>query len=192
MISRYEMGAVGTNLQSTWRDYTGGDTTYAVAITGTAVYVGGHFRWMNNAFAADTAGHGRRPARGHRRAGPEQRAALLLEPGPRAWRRGLRHPRDVDRDLDRRRHRPGRERAAPAPRLLPAASGTTPPPNITGTLPTDVYALGGSDPSVLYRVNAGGPELPSADDGPNWLADTARARHRCTPPAAPRRPTRPM
>ena len=32
--SRWEMGATGSGLTPTWTDYTGGDTTYAVAITG--------------------------------------------------------------------------------------------------------------------------------------------------------------
>ena len=49
------------------------------------------------------------------------------------------------------------------PRLafFPLAGGTALPRNTTGTLPNDVYLLGSptasSDPSVLYRVNAGGP-----------------------------------
>ena len=48
----------GPGQQPTWVDYTGGDTLYSVAITGTAVYVGGHLRWMNNSYAADQAGPG--------------------------------------------------------------------------------------------------------------------------------------
>ena len=56
--SRWETGATGSGQQPTWADYTGGDTLYSVAITGTAVYVGGHQRWLNNSFAADRAGPG--------------------------------------------------------------------------------------------------------------------------------------
>ena len=46
--SRWEIGARGQGLQPTWVDYTGGDSFTSVAITGAAVYVGGHQRWMNN------------------------------------------------------------------------------------------------------------------------------------------------
>ncbi len=49
------------------------------------------------------------------------------------------------------------------------------PPHVVGTLPNDVYLLGsptaGTDPSVLYRVNAAGPAIASVDDGPDWAAD---------------------
>lgn len=56
--ARWETAATGPSQQPTWVDYTGGDTLYSVAITGTAVYVGGHQRRMNNSFAADKAGPG--------------------------------------------------------------------------------------------------------------------------------------
>ncbi|HEV7862845.1 MAG TPA: hypothetical protein VGR20_09100 [Acidimicrobiia bacterium] len=46
--SRWEIAARGADLQPTWVDYDGGDSFTAVAITGAAVYVGGHMRWMNN------------------------------------------------------------------------------------------------------------------------------------------------
>jgi len=175
VISRYEMNDVGTNLQSTWRDYTGGDTTYAVAITGTAVYVGGHFRWLNNAFAADAAGPGATARTGLASLDPanglpfswnptRDRGVGVFDILPTAAGVWIGH--DTDRVANELRQRLA---------FFPLATGTTPPPNITGTLPTDVYLLGNTDPSVLYRVNAGGPELPSADDGPNWLADSTTA-----------------
>lgn len=56
--SRWETGATGSGQQPTWVDYTGGDTLYSVAITGTAVYVGGHQRWLNGENICDRAGGG--------------------------------------------------------------------------------------------------------------------------------------
>jgi hypothetical protein len=46
--SRWELGRLGSGQQPTWVDSTGGDTLTSVAVTGTAVYVGGHQRWVNN------------------------------------------------------------------------------------------------------------------------------------------------
>jgi PKD repeat protein len=172
VISRYEMNDTGTNLQSTWRDYTGGDTTYAVAITGTTVYVGGHFRWLNNAFAADAPGPGATARTGLAALDPANGLPFSWNPTRDrgvgvfdilATPAGVWIGHDTDRVANELRQRLA---------FFPLAAGTTPPPNITGTLPTDAYLLGGNDPSVLYRVDAGGPELPAADDGPNWLADS--------------------
>jgi hypothetical protein len=56
--SRWETSATGSNLNPTWADWTGGDTTTAIAITEKAVYVGGHQRWWNNPYRADNPGPG--------------------------------------------------------------------------------------------------------------------------------------
>jgi hypothetical protein len=57
-VSRWELGTSGSGQQPTWVDYSGGDTTFSVAATGVAVYVGGHQRWWNNPFSGDRAGPG--------------------------------------------------------------------------------------------------------------------------------------
>ncbi|RMF68154.1 MAG: hypothetical protein D6742_05800, partial [Cyanobacteria bacterium J069] len=39
----------------------------------------------------------------------------------------------------------------------------------------EVTAAGNTSSTVLYRVNAGGPEIAAIDGGPNWLADLSTA-----------------
>jgi hypothetical protein len=41
-----------------WINYTGGDSLKSVAVTGAAVYVQGHSRWLDNPFGQDFAGPG--------------------------------------------------------------------------------------------------------------------------------------
>ena len=42
----------------TWINYTGGDTLHGVEVTGAAVYVSGHSRWLDNPYGVDSAGPG--------------------------------------------------------------------------------------------------------------------------------------
>jgi hypothetical protein len=55
--ARFETGGVGRH-NPTWVQRTGGDSLYAVAVTGAAVYVGGHQRYLDNALGSDAKGPG--------------------------------------------------------------------------------------------------------------------------------------
>lgn len=175
-IVRWPTAGTG-DVSPTWVDATGGDTTQAVEVVGSVVYIGGHNRWVNNPYAWNTVGAAAVPRSGL--------AALDSRTGmPLAWN-------------------PGRERGVGVfamlydfgglwighdtdwvggekhPRLtgFPLASGTPLPNEVVGSVPNDVVLLGGTassvDPDVLYRVNVGGPTLASVDDGPDWSRDTA-------------------
>jgi hypothetical protein len=56
--ARFETYAQGSDIRPTWVNATGGDSLYSVAVTGAAVYVGGHQRWLNNPQGRDSAGPG--------------------------------------------------------------------------------------------------------------------------------------
>lgn len=56
--ARWGTGARGSNLKPKWVNYTGGDSLYSVNVTGAAVYVGGHQRWLDNPEGRDSAGPG--------------------------------------------------------------------------------------------------------------------------------------
>jgi hypothetical protein len=55
---RWEASSTGSVAEPTWINWTGGDSLYSVAISGAAVYVGGHNRWLDNPSGHDTAGPG--------------------------------------------------------------------------------------------------------------------------------------
>lgn len=44
--------------QPVWINYSGGDTFHSVTATDKAVFVGGHFRWLDNPYGNDSAGSG--------------------------------------------------------------------------------------------------------------------------------------
>ena len=144
-VARFRSGGRSARHQPAWVNLTGGDTLLSVAVTGSAVYVGGHQRWMNNPYAKDRA-----------RPGAVPRPSLAaLDPAtgmPLKWNPG-RNPRGVgvgalvaNRDglwiggdtkwLGNRRYR--RPRIA----LLPRRPGTKIARGRQTVLPGTVYQLG--------------------------------------------------
>ncbi len=56
--ARFETYSKARRIKPTWVNRTGGDSLYAVSVSGAAVYVGGHQRWLNNPEGSDSAGPG--------------------------------------------------------------------------------------------------------------------------------------
>ncbi|WP_018653345.1 hypothetical protein [Actinomadura flavalba] len=56
--ARWETARTGSGQKPTWVNWTGGDTLLSTSVTGAAVYVGGHQRWLNNPYGRDFAGPG--------------------------------------------------------------------------------------------------------------------------------------
>ncbi|MGC4770923.1 hypothetical protein ACLQ25_18365 [Micromonospora sp. DT44] len=57
-LVRFETAARGTGQVGTWVDFTGNDTITSVEVADNVIYLGGHFRWLNNPNASDNAGPG--------------------------------------------------------------------------------------------------------------------------------------
>jgi hypothetical protein len=55
--ARFETGGTGMHHPS-WVNYTGGNSLFAVDLTGPAVYVGGHEQWLDNPEGHKFAGPG--------------------------------------------------------------------------------------------------------------------------------------
>jgi PKD repeat protein len=140
--SRWETAATGTDLQPTWTTYTGGDTTYAVEVTESAVYVGGHFRWSNNPFGSDAPGRGAVERSGIAALDPANGMPFQWNPGRTrgvgvfdllATSQGLWMASDTD-ETGGETH----QKIA----MFPTAGGETLPAQYTGTLPGNVYSGG--------------------------------------------------
>ena len=56
--ARFETANESSSVEPTWINWTGGDSLWSVAVTGAAVYVGGHQRWLDNPAGWDSAGGG--------------------------------------------------------------------------------------------------------------------------------------
>jgi hypothetical protein len=172
-VVRWEAGATGSALQPTWVDYTGGDTLYSVAVTGTAVYVGGHQRWANNPLAPDRAGPGAVPRPGI--------AALDPVNGmPFSWNptkdRGvgtfalLATPAGLWETSDSTTVA-GEYHARVA--FFPTEGGMTVPPAVAGSLPGVVYRFGldGSAAGRTFDGSTFGPPSVPSDHGMDWSHD---------------------
>ena len=173
--ARFETHSTGANVRPSWINNTGGDTTYAVEITDSVVYTGGHARWQNNAFAADFAGQGAVSRPGIAALDPANGLPLSWNPG-RARGVGVfdfLHTADglwVASDTDRIGADFYRGRIA----LLPHHNGTQFPAIHDTHLPNDVYLaypLGGPNVATpALRVNAGGPQIAGT---PVWSSDSS-------------------
>jgi hypothetical protein len=168
--ARWETGAAGAGQQPTWVDYSGGDTLYSVAVTGSAVYVGGHQRWMNNSFAGDKAGPGAVAREGIAALDPVNGLPLSWNPGRDrgvgvfalvATAQGLWVGSDTER-IGRYEHH---ARIA----FMPLAGGAPVPEPRVGTLPGDLYRLGldGTMTRRAFDGTSAGPASPVAI-GVDW------------------------
>jgi PKD repeat protein len=174
--ARFELDVTGSGLQPTWVNYTGGDTTYAVAVTGTAVYVGGHFRYQNNPFAADRPGPGAVAREGLAALDPATGLPFSWNPGRDkgvgvfdllATDDGLWVASDTERI--------GRWELHGRIAFFPLAHGTAGLPAATGDLPGTAFQLGADGDEVVARAFDGTTVAATASvDGGG--VDWSRAR----------------
>ncbi|MEO9326139.1 hypothetical protein ABFT23_21795 [Nocardioides sp. C4-1] len=168
-VARFELAATGADAVPSWVDYTGGDTTYSVEVTGPAVYVGGHARWFNNPYASNAAGPGAVARRGIAALDPLNGLPLSWNPGRDRGvgvfdflltRQGLWVASDTTRI--------GRDQLRSRIALLPAR-GLPVAPTRAVRLPASVY-LGGPDGLSRRRFDgrhAGAPQA-APDGGLRW------------------------
>ncbi len=140
----------GSGAHPVWIDYSGGDTTYSVAVTGTAIYVGGHERWWNNGYGFESQGPGAVARSGIAALDPVNGLPLRWNPGrnPRGsgvfaflvTPAGLWFGSDTDRVA-------GEIHAKIA--FFPLAGGTSVPTPTTATLPGTLVTVPRSGSGVL-------------------------------------------
>lgn len=179
--TRWTTSATGPDVQPVWIDFTGNDTFLSVVCTGTAIYLGGHARWVNNADASDSPGPGSIPRPGIVALDPVNGMPFTWNPGrnPRgvgagallATSTGLYMGSDTDK-IGWGAAYTTRGRVA----FFPLTGGESVPQYAPPALPANIYLAGqlpnNTNTNVLYRVNAGGPLIPAIDNGPDWTDDS--------------------
>jgi hypothetical protein len=177
-VSRWSTTDTGTDVLPTWVDYTGNDSFWSVAVTGTAIYLGGHERWLNNPNGSDSPAAGAIPRPGMAAVDPASGMPLAWNPGRNPRGAGayalLATPQGLYVGSDTNyigNYQYERDEIA----FFPLAGGYTPASTTTAALPANVYEAGelptSSNTNVLYRVDAGGPAIAATDNGPDWMAD---------------------
>jgi hypothetical protein len=165
-VARFETNSSGQDIQPTWVDWTGNDSFWSVAVTGSAIYVGGHERWLNNSAGSDAPGEGATPRPGMAAVDPQNGLPLAWNPGrnPRgqgafallATSDGLYVGSDTDWIGDFLYQR---DKVA----FFPLAGGETLPTNTTGSLPGTVYRFGPrASTSTVSGVSWDGTTAPGA------------------------------
>lgn len=177
--SRFDTVDRGRNVRPLWIDYSGEDSILTEAVTGTAVYVGGHQRWLNNRYGLDTAGPGAVPRPGIAALDPDNGLPYSWNPGrnPRgagcyallATATGLWIGADTDYIGDHAYLRP---KVA----FFPLDGGEAIPPEPAPSLPGRVFEVGATAPTAAdpgrldYRTFDGsvaGPSMPTST-GVDW------------------------
>ena len=149
--SRWELNATGPNQHPTWTDWTGGDTTWSVGASGTAIYVGGHFRWWNNPYRGDAAGPGAVPREGIAALDPLTGLPFSWNPGHERGIGSFDMPTTPDgvwigSDTD---HTGGEFHQKIS--FYPMNGGTAPPAIVPYTLPGDLYNMATSNGALNRR-----------------------------------------
>ncbi len=175
--ARFQTGARGTKVQPFWVARTGRDTLLSVAVTADAVFVGGHQRWLNNDYGADTARPGAVPRAGLAALDPRSGVPLSWNPG--------RNPRGVGAAAllvtkgglwvgSDTNYIGSYEYLRPRIAFFPFAGGSALPAGWTPALPSDVYLGGGTayrPGSLVKRRFTGsttGPSRPVTASGIDW------------------------
>ncbi len=163
-ITRYETSAEGSDVQPTWVQSSGSDSFFSVAVTGTAVYGGGHPRWANNPLNSDASGGGAVARPSFMALDPVNGLPFAYNPGrePRgvgiqailATSTGLWLGYDTDW-MGNLKYR--RQRIA----FMPLAGGYTPAAATTATLPAAVYLPGSGATDLAARTFDGTTAGPS-------------------------------
>ncbi len=158
--ARFATNGRGHNVRPTWIDYTGEDSLWSVAITGQAVYVGGHQRWMNNTFGHNAAEGGAIPRPGIAALSPQSGLPLSWNPGRDPRGNGafalLATSTGLWMGSDTNYIGPGKYFRAKVA-FFPLAHGTVVPPDPTPKAPGRIYLVGATasgapDPDrLVYR-----------------------------------------
>ncbi|CNF38276.1 Uncharacterised protein [Mycobacterium tuberculosis] len=143
-VTRWDTADSGSNVKPVWTNWTGGDTIDSVAVSGSAVFAGGHPRWSNNPSGRDSAGDGAVTRPGLAALDPRNGIPFSWNPGrdPRgdgAWSLlvasdGLWVGSDTNYFLP-----PSSQKFRGKVGYFPFEGGTTLPEETTGQLPGKVY-----------------------------------------------------